>query len=260
MNPVGALGDDFLGIALTLPRIAAAFLVVPLMTSDTVPALVRNSFFVSLALVAYPVAAAAAPMAAMGSSAWPLVVVKELFVGVTLGFAFSSVFWAVGAAGNLIDTKVGTNFAVLVDPIQGHQTSLTGTLLSQVAAWLFMASGAFTVFLDLILNSYVVWPVATFMPHFGAAGAGFFVDEFSHMMTLTLMLAAPALVIMSLIDLGLGLLNRFSEQLNVFTLTMPIKAWVGIFVTMLSLGTFLEVITRRLIENRSLLKVLEKLM
>jgi type III secretion protein T len=70
------------------------------------------------------------------------------------------------------------------------------------------------------------------------------------------MLAAPALVVMSLIDLSLGLINRFAQQLNVFSLTMPIKSWVGTWLVLLLLGTFLDVITRRLFENRGLLNLL----
>jgi type III secretion protein T len=261
LNPVDAFGNGALGVALTLPRIGAAFLVLPLFTSETVPALVRNSFFVSLAIVAYPVAATVAPLTQMaGHAFWPFVILKELFIGLVLGFAFGSVFWAIGAAGNLIDTKVGTNFASVVDPIQGHQTSLTASLLSQLASWLFMASGAFTVFLDLLMNSYAVWPVTQYLPRMSAASGEFFVDQFRYMMTLALLLAAPALVVMSVIDLSLGLINRYAQQLNVFTLTMPIKAWVGTWVLLLSLGTLIEVLLHKLFDNKALLDALEKLM
>ena len=60
-SSIDYLGNQLNGVALTLPRIVAAFAVLPLMTSDTVPALVRNSFYVSLAILVYPLAAAASP-------------------------------------------------------------------------------------------------------------------------------------------------------------------------------------------------------
>ena len=126
-------------IALTLPRITAAFLVLPLLTGQNIPPLVRNSFLVSLAVMIYPIAAAV-PSAPLTELDWPLIVVKEVLIGAGLGFLFSSIFWAVSAAGNLIDTKAGTNFGAMIDPLQGQQTSLTGLLLSQLTAWLFMAS------------------------------------------------------------------------------------------------------------------------
>jgi type III secretion protein T len=248
-------------LALTLPRIIAAFLVLPLITRQNMPPLVRNSFFVSLAIVVYPAAASVAvPASGVAVGAWPLIIVKELFIGLFFGFLFSSVFWAVSAAGNLIDTKVGSNFASVVDPIQGHETSLTGQLLSQLVTWLFLASGAFTLFLDLLMKSYLIWPVAQMLPQLALPGQQLVIDEFASLLTLTLMLAAPALVVLSLLDLSLGLINRYAPQLNIFALAMPIKAWVATWIVLLSLGVFVEVITRHLVQNSGLLQVLRRVL
>jgi type III secretion protein T len=255
VDVVNNIGGVVSSIAMSLPRIIAAFLVLPLLNSQNMPGLVRNSFFVSLGIIVYPVAASV-PAQNMAQGLWPLIILKELFIGGFLGFIFGSVFWAVSAAGNLIDTKVGTNFAASVDPIQGHETSFTGQLLAQLTAWLFMASGAFTLFLNLLMTSYSVWPVSQMLPSLTPRVEGFVIDEFASLLTLALMLAAPALVLMSLLDLALGLLNRFAPQLNVFSLTMPIKAWVATWIILLSLGTFVEVITRRLFANRELLETL----
>lgn len=254
-----AFGDNVMGVALTLPRIAAAFLMLPLLTSETVPALVRNSFFVSLALVVFPIASVAAPFSAGSAGPWPLIVVKEIFIGLVLGYSFSAVFWAIGDAGNFIDTKVGSTMASIVDPLAGHQTSLTGAFLSQLTAWLFMSSGAFAVFLDLLLSSYSTWPVNSFLPHLKPAAEQFLVDQFSYQMTMALLLSAPALVIMSLVDLSLGLVNRYAQQLNVFTLAMPIKAWLSTWIVLLMLGVFVEVVLRKLFENKALLATLRSL-
>ena len=247
-------------MGLVLPRIVGAFGVLPLLTGRSIPALVRNSFFVSLAILVYPLAAATPAATGAGSVALPMIIVKELLIGLYLGFVFSAVFWAMSAAGNLIDTKVGTNFAATLDPIQGHQTSLTGELLSQLAAWLFMASGAFTLFIDLLMTSYTVWPVAQLLPPLRVAARELAIGEFGSLMTTALLLAAPALVVMSLIDLALGLVNRYAQQLNVFSLTMAIKAWVAIWIVLLSVGVFVEVAMRRLFESRGLLNELRRVL
>lgn len=258
--PVDSLGDLLIALALTLPRIVAAFLMLPLLTSENMPAMVRNSFFVSLAIVALPVAAAAAPTAQLGEAAWGLIVVKEIFIGLAIGFSFGVVFWAIGAAGNIIDTKVGTTMASVLDPIQGHQTSLTGLFLSELAAWLFMASGAFILFVDLLLTSYTLWPVMSHLPALGEGGRLWFVEQFGFLMTLMLVLSAPALVVMSLLDLGLGLMNRFAQQLNVFMLALSIKAWVAVWILLLMLGLIVELILRTLVEHRGLLELLQKIL
>ena len=262
MSPLPQSLDDIgsftLSLALTLPRIAAAFMILPLMTQDTVPALVRNAFFVSLALIAYPIAAAAAPATALGAGAWPFVVAKEIFLGLVLGFGFGAVFWALGAAGGIVDTQIGTNFANTLDPLQGHQTSLNGALLSMLASWLFMASGAFLVFLELLLGSYSIWPVASFVPVLKPAGALLFIHDLQYLMSTALLFAAPAVVVMTLLDLSFGLINRYAQQLNVFSLTMPIKAWTAQWLLLLSLGLIMEIVLRQLFANKGLLALLQR--
>ena len=261
MNAFDHLGASAGAIALSLPRIVAAFLMLPLLTSENMPSLARNSFFVSLAILIYPVAGATAVQPVNGLQVlWPLLVVKELFIGTLFGFLFSSVFWAVSAAGNLIDTKVGSNFAATVDPLQGHETSLTGSLLTQLAGWLFMTTGAFTLFLGLLMKSYALWPITSLLPHAAPLGESVIIDDFASLLTLALLLSAPALVVLSLLDLSLGLVNRYAQQLNVFSLTLPLKAWVATWIVLLSLGTFVEVITRRLFVNRGLLNLLRPLL
>jgi len=252
------LGNPMMALGLTLPRIAGAFIMLPLLTQQNMPAMVRNSFLVSLAIVALPVALAGLPDTGMAISDMTPIVLKELFIGIAIGFCFGIVFWAIGAAGNILDTQIGMSMASIFDPVQGHQTSLHGQFLSQLAAWLFMASGAFLVFLDLLLTSYSVWPVMSFFPDIKLAGMHLFVGQFSYLMTAALLLAAPAIVIMLLIDLSFGLVNRYAPSLNVFALTLPIKAWLATAVILLMLGSLMDFVLGRLGDSRGFLDVLQK--
>jgi len=252
------LGNPLLALALVLPRVIGAFLMLPLMTQQTVPPMVRNSFMVSLGIIALPVALAGLPMEQLGTIEWPVIVLKEIFIGVAIGFCFGIVFWAVAAVGGVIDTQVGMSMAQVFDPIQGHQVTLHGEFLSQLATWLFMASGAFLVFLDLLMGSYVLWPVASYFPDLPAVGMNLFVGQFDFMMTTVLVMAAPVMVVMLVIDLSFGLVNRYAPQLNVFALTMPIKAWLATALILLLLGVYVELLLERLGSNRYLLGLLRQ--
>ncbi|WP_408951351.1 type III secretion system export apparatus subunit SctT [Lysobacter sp. Hz 25] len=250
--------DLMLALGLVLPRVIGAFMMLPLLTSENMPPLVRNSFMVSLGIIAIPVAVNGVSLHALGAVDWAPIIVKELFIGISIGFCFGMVFWAISAAGNIIDTQVGMTLAQVFDPIQGHQASLHGSFLSQFAAWLFMASGAFLVFLDLLLSSYAMWPVTSYFPTLHAVGMELFVGQFSYLMTALLVLAAPAMVVLLLIDLTFGLVNRFAPQLNVFTITMPIKAWLATWIILLMLGVYVEIVLDRLNDNRGLLEALNR--
>ncbi len=253
-------GDQFLAVAIVLPRIAAAFVMLPLFTQENVPALVRNSFMVSLAIVVTAMVSQTNPTSLMGQNLLFVVLLKEFFLGLMIGFCFAGIFWAIGIAGNLIDTKVGTTMASILDPIQGHQTSLTAQFLSQFATWLFMASGGFLIFLDILLGSFAVWPVQSYLPSFTQAGQAFVVSQFAFIMTTAFVFAAPALVAMAVIDVGLGLMNRFAQQLNLSSLTTPIKSLISTFILLLLLGFYVEFVIRGLFDQKSLLKALDVLL
>mgnify|MGYP002735306133 CR=1 FL=1 len=254
-----SVGDAFLALGLTLPRIIGAFIMLPLLTQSNMPAMVRNSFLVSLAIVALPVAIAAAPAGATSSIAWPMMVLKELFIGLAIGYLFGLVFWAFSAAGTAIDNQVGMSMAQAFDPIQGHQVTLHGQFLSEFAAWLFMASGAFLIFLGLLMDSYAIWPATSFYPDLGRVGINLFVGQLSWFMTTLVVLAAPAMVILLIIDLSFGLMNRFAPQLNVFALTLPIKAWLATAIILLLLGVYVEVLVDRLLDSHGFLDALQRI-
>ena len=78
------------------------------------------------------------------------------------------------------------------------------------------------------------------------------------MLALTLLLAAPALVVMSIVDLALGLVNRYAQQLNVFSLSMPIKAWLSLWIVLLGLGSVVQFVTDHVSANRGLLNTLQR--
>jgi type III secretion protein T len=193
MEAMEWLNQSISGFAYVLPRIGAAFVVLPLLTSDTVPALVRNVLIASIALNVFALVAPTIDTGAISVARVPVLIVKEIFIGVLIGFTFGLMFWAIEMAGQIIDTKIGSTTAQIVDPIQGHQTSLTGSALSRFASWLFVASGGLLIFMDVLLTSYSVWPVAQMLPPLKVTGSDFLISRSKELLVLALMLAAPAL-------------------------------------------------------------------
>jgi type III secretion protein T len=258
MDILDSLNQAIAGFGYVIPRIGAAFIVLPLMTSEVVPALVRNVLIAAIALNVFAVIAPTIDTRAISAAAIPAMLVKEIFIGVLIGFTFGLMFWAIEMAGQIIDTKIGSTTAQIVDPIQGHQTSLTGAMLGRFSAWLFVASGGLLIFMDVLLTSYAVWPVAQALPPLKVSGSEFVIARSRELLILALLLSAPALVLMTLIDLGAGLMNRFAQQLNVFQLSMPIKAAISIWVILLMLATVAEFTLDHLNSLRPLLKELAR--
>jgi type III secretion protein T len=240
--------DPLLLLAVATARIAVAFMLMPIFSPDLIPAMVRNSILVSLGIVSLALQPTL-DVSMLGPGQWATMFAKEVFVGLVIGFFFGSVLWALEAAGQIIDTKVGATMAQIVDPLSGHQTSLTGAFFARLAGIVFIFAGGLSLLVHVLMESYALWPVAAPMPTLDPRGLGLFEAEFGRLMVLATLFAAPVLTVLFLIDLGLGLINRFAQQLNVFTLSMSIKAFAATAIVLLLLGSFVEAITRDILSR-----------
>ncbi|UVO50021.1 type III secretion system export apparatus subunit SctT [Sphingomonas sp. SUN019] len=249
--------DQVLLLGVATARVAATFFLLPMFSSETVPALVRNSIFVSLGVVSL---AMQPPLdiSMLGPGQWATILIKEVFVGLLIGFFFGSVLWALEAAGQIIDTKVGATLAQVVDPLSGHQTSLNGAFLGRLAGVVFVSMGGLSLLLRVIMESYALWPVAAPMPALDPRGLGIVEGEFGRMMVLATLFAAPVLTVLFLIDAGLGLMNRFAQQLNVFTLSLSIKAFAATFLLLLLLGSYITAIIRDIASRPAVINAILK--
>ncbi len=236
---LGSLSDQALLLGLCTTRIAVAFLLLPLFTGDLIPATVRSAIYLSFGVLALALQPPVSHAAIMQIN-WLLMFAKEAFIGGAIGFLFGSVLWAFEAAGQLIDTKVGATTAQVTDPLSGQQTPLTGAFLGRLANFVFMFSGGLLLLIGTLLDSYRLWPVMASQPVLVQAGVTLFEAEFGRLMLLSILIAAPSLVVLFAIDGVLGLVNRFAQQLNVFSLSMSLKTWASTLVLMLTLTSLVQ--------------------
>jgi type III secretion protein T len=234
----GSDGALLLGLAAT--RVAVAFLLVPLFTAELIPALVRNAMFMSLALLSVLVQPHGGPPLALSTVQWVGLFAKEAFIGGAIGLLFAGTMWAFESAGQLIDNKVGATQAQITDPLSGHQTSLNGALFARLASWVFMAGGGFMVMVGAMLESYAIWPVRQALPTLATDGVRLFEGVFGRIMVMTILISAPAMVLLYLIEGVLGLINRFAQQLNVMSLSMSIKAVAATWIVLIQLAALVQ--------------------
>ncbi|MDA7981984.1 MAG: type III secretion system export apparatus subunit SctT [Alphaproteobacteria bacterium] len=232
-------------LLLVLPRAAGFFLFLPFFSNQVLPAIAKFSLFTVLVIPALPhgrasLAEYAADIGPLSASVLILLLLKESLLGIVVGFATALVFRVPGMIGDFIDNQRGTSIAQVFNPAQGDQSSNLGAFLGQVFIVWFLLSGGLTSLLALLYESYRVLPPASFLPRFGRESLDALVAVFIATLHLLVVLAAPMIFIMMLVDIALGLANRFAPQLNVFFLAMPIKSVVALFALSLYLAIALR--------------------
>lgn len=234
------LGSLVLMLSLSALRISVAFLVLPLFSNETIPALVRNTLFMSLAMVAV-VIQPDVPFGSWDTATWIALFAKEAFIGVAIGVYFGLFLWAFEAAGVVIDMQIGASFALFFDPIVGNEVTLIGAFLSRWAVYIFVAAGGMLWLTGALLESYVIWPLAEPVGSLRQAAVRLFEAELSRFMALTIRIAAPIMAVIFCIDIAMGLINRYAQQFNVFFLSMSIKSMATIALMIILLPFLADV-------------------
>lgn len=212
-------------LGLCMLRPLGVMLIMPLFNRTTLGGtLIRNALAL---MIAVPAAAvyARAPILTQGITYlhYGLLIGGELSIGLMIGFCAAIPFWVIDMAGFLIDTMRGASMASVLNPLLGEQSSLFGILFTQIFSLLFLISGGFNQLIAAIYQSYVALPPGVNY-RLDAAWLTFLSSQWQLMYELCLCFSMPALSIILLVDMALGLINRSAPQLNVFFLSMPIKS------------------------------------
>ena len=133
---------------LSMTRILAAFTIMPLMGAQVMGGrMLKNGVALSLAVFILPVTQHDYELSNVEGFALMGVLLKEIFIGMILGFGVSIIFWGVEAVGFFIDNQRGATMASSLNPLSGSQASPLGILLTQAVNTVFFSSGGILIFM-----------------------------------------------------------------------------------------------------------------
>lgn len=237
------LGLNIKGLLLLLSlctvRIYAAMLVMPATNDQLIQGVVRNGMAMAFGLfvaIGQPVSL----VDSLGAVQWMTLALKEGFIGVLLGFAVATVFWTAEGVGMLIDNQAGYNNIQQNNPLTGQQSTPVGNLLSQLAIGGFYMLGGMMAFVGMLLDSFKWWPIKGVAPDWPQLLERFLPTHVSGQAETLLKIAAPVLVTLLLIDLGIGLLGKAAEKLEPNSLGQPLKGAVALLMLVMLVVVFFE--------------------
>ena len=225
------------GLLWPLTRILGLVAAAPLFGNRAVPVSIKVSLGVLLAAIIAPTVPAL-PATDPMSLAGLLILVKELLIGLAMGFAMRIVFAAVEFAGEVASMTMGLGFAVFFDPATRGRSSAISQFLALVATMAFLAVNAHLVLLAALAESFVSLPISS-TPF--SSGAPLEVVRWgARIFSAGLQLALPVIAALLITNVALGVLTRAAPQLNIFGIGFPLTLGVGFLtlsLTMPYLGT-----------------------
>ncbi len=221
-----------LAFALLMARILPVIILTPFLGGETVPQEVKLGLGVMIGMVLYPVIIAQVRDIPIYAILFIALMLKELFIGLTIAFIVGLVFDAAQSAGILMDTIGGTNQATLFVPQIGQQASLFANLNLQMTATLFLSLGGHHIVIAALGDSLQTIPLDAY-PRFSHGTWAFFetvMRVFGDLIRIALALSSPVLLAAFITDLGLGMINRVAPQVQVFFVSMQIKPVVTVLI------------------------------
>ena len=220
------------GLLWPLSRILGLIAAAPLFGNAGVPLRVKVLLGVFLALVIAPLVPAV-PAADPTSWAGLLILVKEMIIGLAMGFAMRLVFAAVEYAGEVASQTMGLGFAMFFDPSTRGRSSAISQFMALVATMAFLAVNGHLVLLEALAESFVTMPI-TETP-FSSNAALELARWGGRIFSAGLQIAMPIIAALLITQVALGILTRAAPQLNIFGIGFPITLGVGFLTLSLAL-------------------------
>ncbi len=183
-------------------------------------------------------------------------IIKELLVGLSIGFIASILLYALQVAGGFIDLQMGFAMANVFDPQTGIQSPLIGRYLYILAILFLLSIDAHHMLLNGIFQSYQLVPIDGWQMTFLIQGdvAHLVVETISRMFYIAFQIAMPVVGCLFLVDLALGIISRTVPQVNVFIIGLPLKIAVSLFVLLLTISIIFQVVEGLYVDMLSVMK------
>lgn len=222
-------------------RLAPLFILVPVFGSSGIPARLKVLLCMALAALLVSGTGLTGSLFPLSFGALLAVAVVEIGIGLAFAFGLLTVFAAFSFAGRLLDLQIGFGVANLLDPVTNIQAPLLGTALSMLAVVVFFALDGH----HLVLRG-LAWSLDRLPPGMPVTRIDpqAVMKQFGLIFTHGLVLAAPAMFALLLLDVAFALVSRTMPQMNVFVMSMPLKLIVGLMMLAFSMNHLLPVMRK----------------
>lgn len=217
-------------------RMTGIFIITPIFSRSNIP----NIFKVSLALIISVITFSTISQKGItidNDLYLIVIIIKELSIGLIIGFISYLFFISLFIAGQIIDTQIGFGMVNIFDPQHNTQVPITGNLYYILALLIFLTVDGHHWFLQAIIKSYSILPLGSIT--FNKEIFDQMIIIFSEIFNIGFKISSPILATVFLSNVLLGILARTMPQMNVFVVGMPLKILVGILTIFITLPIFL---------------------
>lgn len=218
---------------LAFMRVSGLFIAMVGISARTVPTPVRNLLAVLLTLMVVPMLPPI-PITDIVSLGTFFEVIKQLIIGIAIGFISVMVVDTFVLAGQIIAMQTGLGFASIVDPVNGVNVTTIGQFYLILATLIFWMVDGHLLLINMIVISFEAFPID------GPWWTGEQFKQIAHwgawMFISAVTISLAPIVSLLIVNLSFGVMTKAAPQLNIFSLGFAIAQITGLVIIWITLS------------------------
>ncbi|CAK7042794.1 flagellar biosynthetic protein FliR [Tissierella sp. P1] len=222
---------------LVMVRTSGIFIFSPFFSSQNIPNIMKIGLSFSVSLL---ITSTLSIPPDFSNEILILLILKELMVGVIIGFISYAFFSAFYVMGQIVDMKIGFGMANVIDPLNRIQVPLMGNFYYILSFLLLMSFNGHHLIISALVDSYNFLPIGGFK--YTGDTMNLLINSLSRSFEIGFKLSTPIVAIIFLTDVVLGIISKTIPQMNVFVVGMPLKVLIGLLIILISMPIFFTAI------------------
>ena len=172
---------------------------------------------------------------------YTVILIKELVVGLTLGFTTNITLSIINMAGQFIDREIGFSMVSNFDQTFNTETTITAEFYSMLVMIIMLCTNMHYFILSALADSFEVIPIGQVVIDGGSlydTMVQYMVDYF----LIAIRISLPVMISIMLLNVVLGVLAKTAPQMNMFSVGIQLKIFAG-FAVMFATISFIPNIT-----------------
>lgn len=236
-----SVGNIILFMAI-FTRLTGLFSSAPLFSTYPIPMQVKIWLAAAIAFILFPIVQYNTHFAVPNSvPALTLILFKEFLIGFAMGFCANILFVGIEIGVNTFAVQMGLSADQALNPTSGGQSPVITQAYTYLATMLFIGLGAHQWLFSALYNSFKSMPVGyvfTISPEM----IGNIVTMTGQIFNIGLSIALPIFGVLFITDILLGFTSKMMPQMNIFMVSMPLKIYLGLLLSLIFIRPMAEYI------------------
>jgi len=226
---------QILMFGLILLRMTAFVVSSAIFSSPSINVVVKVLFSVVLTLCVYKSVATNEVVARLSETEDQLILlcVRELFLGLVLGFFTRIFFFALSMGGEIVSLSMGLSQGQIFNPMMGSMGNAVEQFYVAIGTLLFLMLNGHHMLIQGIVKSFSISALA--VSSYNISSFSEIVLKAQDFFVLGIQIAAPILISMIIVQVGVALLSRAVPQINVMVTSASVATLLGFVILFISL-------------------------